>query len=298
MARQNTIILRGIVNEAPRTGKNKDGSSYAFVRVTVARGIRETGDGNILLKCYNPMLMTKDEEMVREIETWQKFDIVDVKGTLSSKAIKKSSYCENCGRKNITMGALVYVHPIFAEKLGHCSTQEECLDYLAAHREISDQAVLIGTLCREPAKVKSKYAYPITQYQIAIMRKYHIREDPPEIRIDWPWVKSYGENAEKDAKRLTTGAEILIDGFLQTRHVERRACCGQDLDEKGHPKKEADGSPAFIGGKDGKREGCGEQYKWQDSVTEIVPYSVEYLTGQKPESEEGDSAGKEAEEEA
>ena len=77
-------------------------------------------------------------------------------------------------------------------------------------------------LTREPAKVKSRYAYPITQYQIAIMRKFHVREDPPEIRIDWPWVKSYGDNAVKDAQRLTTGAEVLIDGYLQTKKGTRK----------------------------------------------------------------------------
>ena len=283
MARHNVIILRGIVNDDPRTGKNKDGTSFAFVRVTVARALRDTGDGNLLMKCYNPMVMTKNEELVKEIESWKKFDIVGVKGTLSSKAIKKSSYCEHCGKKNVTMGALVYVNPIEIEEFGHCSSEEECLDYLGKKREFSDLAYVVGTLCREPAKVKSRYAYPITQYQIAIMRKFHVREDPPEIRIDWPWVKSYGDNAVKDAQRLTTGAEVLIDGYLQTRHVERRAYCGQELDEKGHPKKNPDGAPVLRVGKDGKIDGCGEQYRWQDSVTELGVYSVEYLSGCKPE---------------
>ena len=272
MARHNVIILRGIVNDDPRTGKNKDGTSFAFVRVTVARALRDTGDGNLLMKCYNPMVMTKNEELVKEIESWKKFDIVGVKGTLSSK------------------------DPIEIEEFGHCSSEEECLDYLGKKREFSDLAYVVGTLCREPAKVKSRYAYPITQYQIAIMRKFHVREDPPEIRIDWPWVKSYGDNAVKDAQRLTTGAEVLIDGYLQTRHVERRAYCGQELDEKGHPKKNPDGSPVLRVGKDGKIDGCGEQYRWQDSVTELGVYSVEYLSGCKPEEASPGPQGEEVEE--
>lgn len=278
MARQNTVIMFGIVAESPRIMENSNGS-YAFVHIIVARGTRPVGDGRILLKCDNPVIMTRNEDLIKEIETWKKHDIVHVKGTISSKTIKKKSICTHCGQKNSFIGALVYINPIFAEKLGHAANEEESLKYLSDHREVSNQVFAIGVLCRDPGKVRSKYDYKITQYQIAIARKYRVRSDPPEIRIDFPWVKSYGENAEEDFKRLRIGSVVFIDGFLQARNIERRNYCGQDTDEKGHPKKDDMGMPVFRTDEKGKAVGCGMQYEWKDSVLELVPYETEYLSG-------------------
>ena len=279
MARQNTVMLYGLVAESPLIGKNPDGTEFAAVHVIVARGKRYVGDGSGKMKCDNPFIMTREEKMVEEIRQWKKNDIVHIKGVISTKTIKKVSHCAHCGAENRFIGALLYINPIFAERQGRVENHDEGLSYLYAHMEVSNQAYVIGTLCRDPGKVKSKYDYKIIQYQIAIGRKYRIRTDPPEVRIDYPWVKSYGENAEEDFKRLKIGAEVFIDGFLQARSVRRYSYCGQDSDEKGHPKKNEDGSPVFKKDAGGKPVGCGQQYEWKDRVMELVPYETEYLTG-------------------
>ena len=300
MVRENMAFLLGTVSEEPKVQKNGDEYGWAMVRVTVVRGFRTVGDMRNYLKCDTPLIMTKDEELIKEIEKWKRYDVVSIKGVVSSKMIKKSSYCEHCGMKNVFYGALVYINPIFAEKLWHLENEEECLEYLSSHREISNQIFLFGTLCRDPGKVKSKYDYSITQYQVAMKRKYKIRTDPPEIKADFPWIKSYGENAEEDFKRLKVGAEVYVDGCLQTRSIMRRVYCGQDTDEKGHPKKDENGVPVFKKGPDGKTIGCGLQYEWKDRAMEIVPYEVEYINGyltdedllrlstEKGDEEEGD----------
>ena len=287
MGRHNTVILHGIVAEAPMIKEDEKGR-YAIVHIIVSRGVRPVGDGRTTMRCDNPMVMSKNEEIVKEISGWTQGDVVHIKGVMSSKAIKKVSYCEHCGARNVFYGALLFVNPIFAEKEEngtHCSTIEETMKYLEKHREVSNQVYALGKLCRDPGKVRSKYDYKITEYQMMIARKYWERTDPAEIRIDWPWVKSYGENAENDYKWLKIGAEVLIDGYLQTRSVSRRVYCGQDTDEKKHPKKDENGFPVFKKDKNGKPVGCGMQYEWKDRITEIVPYESEYCNGQRTKEE-------------
>ena len=71
------------------------------------------------------------------------------------------------------------------------------------------------------------------------------------MRTDYPWVKSFGEQANQDAVHLQEGATIYVSGAIQTREVARTTICAN----------------------------CGEEYIWKDTASEIVPYSVEYLEG-------------------
>ena len=77
-------------------------------------------------------------------------------------------------------------------------------------------------------------------------RKFRIQTDPPEIKTDYPWVKSYGENAKEDKNRLRVGSEVYIDGCLQARSVQRHAFCGQACDEKGKVLFYEGGEPVMI----------------------------------------------------
>ena len=70
-----------------------------------------------------------------------------------------------------------------------------------------------------------------------------------EEKTDFPWVKSYGKNAKDDLLRLRTGSGVFIEGFLQTRAVERKCRCST----------------------------CGSMYTWNDYAMEIVSYETEYL---------------------
>ena len=285
MARQNLTFLMGTLAEDPMIRKNGDEYLYATVRIVVARGTREVGDERAYMKCDNPVIMTRDKAIVQEMEKWKAHDAVFIKGTVATRTILKGSICRHCGQRNYYTGALVYINPIFVERTGHCDTDAECLEFLENHREISNQVYVFGTLCRDPGKVKSKYGFAITQYQIAMTRKYRIRTDPPEMRTDWPWVKTYGANAEEDFKRLRIGAEVFLDGCLQARSIMRKVYCGQDKDEKGHPKKDAFGNPVLQTDENGKALGCGKLYEWKDRVMEIVPYEVEYINGYRTDEE-------------
>ena len=279
MPRHNMAFLRGIVADDPVVKKDGDEYVYATLHINVARSTRDVGDERNYMKCDNPVIITRERKLAKIIAGWIKYDVVDIKGTISTSPMKKASYCEHCGQRNVFMGALLYINPIYAGKVDHVENAEAGLIYLSKHREISNQAFVFGTLCRNPGVVKTKYSFKITQYQIAMARKYRIRTDPPEIRTDWPWVKSYGENAKEDIKRLRVGAEVYIDGCLQVRGVLRKVYCGQDMDEKGHPAYDEDGHPIFNLDRWGKILGCGQQYDWKERSAEIVPYETEYISG-------------------
>ena len=250
MARQNLAFLLGAVMKEPviqvddATGE----PVYGICFVRVVRGFRETGDHK-KMKSDHPVIMSREPAILREMSTWRANDIVHIKGVIAAKAIEKGSYCRHCGQKNRFEGTLVYINPVYARMECHLDTEDECFQFLTKNREVSNQVYLFGTVMAQPKKLKPKEGLTVTQYPVAINRKYRIRTDPPEIKTDVPWVKSYGENATHDAERLHTGSQIFIDGCLQARNVSRRNSCTS----------------------------CGEKYDWRDRAMEVVPYEVEYI---------------------
>lgn len=284
MARENIVYLRASVAKAPTVIKKDGEYLYALTFVNVVRGNRKVGDHRKYMKTDYVPVMTQVESCMKEIETWKEFDIVDIKGVVATRRVAKTSYCE-CGAKNTHQGVMVYCEAIYAEKLKSLSSDQECLQYLADRREISNQVFLFGTLCREPKKITPKQGLTVTQYQIAMNRKYRIQKDAPEIKADYPWVKSYGENAESDKRKLRVGSEVYIDGCVQTRAVERHAVCGAQLDEDGKPIRDDDGKPIILEDAEGNPAGCGVDYTWKDRALEIVPFATEYILDYYSEEE-------------
>lgn len=251
MARQNLVFLYGAVANKPLIYKKEDGDYiYGLAIINVVRGVRDVGDHKRHMKCDNPYIMSRDPLILKEMESWEQYDMVEVKGMIAAKTIRKGSICTGCGEKNVAEGAFVYVEPIFAMRRGHCEDLDACMKELSKNREISNQAYVFGTLCKNPERMSPMSGLVLTQYQIALNRKYRIRSDPPEIRTDYPWVKSYGANAEEDATRLHVGSTVFVDGCLQARSVNRHAVCSK----------------------------CGKKYDWKDRAMEIVPYETEYVS--------------------
>ena len=100
MAKISQVMLLGAINRPPQIAKKNDQYIYAMVYVTVVRGNRKIGDKVKYMRSDNPILMTWDPDQIREIETWQVNDIVDVKGIVASRSILKSSFCTHCNTKN------------------------------------------------------------------------------------------------------------------------------------------------------------------------------------------------------
>jgi hypothetical protein len=254
--------------------------------INVGRGTRDTGDGYRFMKGDNPIIMTKEPELVEQISTWHTYDIVMVKGIIATRTIMKPSFCPYCKTKNAAPGALVYVYPVYAEKRCHLDSADECIRYLSGHREISNIAYVFGRLVKDPQQITTRDGLKITQYPIEMYRKVRIRYDDPSVRADFPWVKSYGKNAEEDMKCLIKGSEIYVDGCLQTRSVQRHIVCGQAYGQNGKAEKDENGNPRMRVKPNGVIDGCGRQYEWMDRATEIVPYEVEYLKNYNRDIEE------------
>ena len=151
----------------------------------------------------------------------------------------------------IVNGIFVYVNPIHLIKHKSYDNEEDAILDVMQNREMSNIVAIYGQVCSEPKLFITKNKTSITQYQLAIPRKYKIIEDDISRKIDWPWVKSYGEQAIEDKMRIKKGTELILDGFLQRRSVVRTSKCPS----------------------------CGQFYQWDDSSMEIVPYAVEYIKG-------------------
>ena len=260
MARHNSVMLLGFMISKPKI----IGDAYALAHICVGRSTRPAGDNRQEMRWDTPMIITRDKEMIKEIDTWDQYDIVQIKGVIAEESVNKVSNCSQCGAKNTKQGTMVYVYPIAAKKRDHLEDADACINYITENREFSNIAYVVGTVSTQPKKVRPKNSFAVTQYILALNRKFYIRSDNPDKKADYPWVKSYGKCGEEDMKHLVVGSTVLIDGFLQVRTVQQHAEC----------------------------DVCGAKYDWRDRVTELVPYDTEYLNNyilnpeeKKPETE-------------
>lgn len=253
MARENFVLLHGQILALPKIYQSAEGElTRAIMAVKVLRRPYLGGQGQIVggkLYVDCPIILTADHGLIQQIADMEQGDMVDIRGVLTTREVTKSTVCSQCGHKNSAPGVSTYITPIYVCRREQKVDTVTGFEYLKARNEISNLVIVIGTLCRPP-KVYSDDQHSSTQYQLAVNRKYHIR-DNSSVRTDYPWVQSFGRQAQQDAVRLQEGANVYVNGGLQTREVVRNCTC----------------------------ENCGFQYTWQDSASEIIPYSTEYLTG-------------------
>ena len=251
MARNNYVFLYGRVTKNPKIVVDNDGN---YLRgqclLTTIRGKRNVGSEELEDYKYDcPIIMTRDPNRIHEMAQWKDKDMVEIKGIICTRDIKRISTCANCKHENVKVGVMLYIEPIYLGRVESGLTDEQCTEKLRAKCEISNQCIVAGNLCNDPTSVRDDSDILHTQYQIALNRKFHVKNDPPDMKTDYPWVKSMGENAKLDSLYLRKGSSVLIDGFIQTRQFKQKTVC----------------------------EECGETYTWTNSVIEIVPYSTEYL---------------------
>lgn len=259
MARHNLALLLGTLEDKPIIARSEEGEPvYALATVIVVRADRNAGDRRHGLVFAHIPIISRDAAIISEMDTWNENDIVEIKGPISYSAGKKKSTCPYCGAVQFRPGVNIYVNPIFAKKRGELSDKDECNVFLKDNREVSNQIYCFGNLCTDPKKYTIARNQLVTvQYQIALTRKFTIRTDPPERKTDFPWVKSYSDNALEDKERLMVGSSVFIDGCLQSRNIQRHATC----------------------------EECDKEYTWSDRTLEIVPFETEYIYRIKTDGE-------------
>ena len=259
MARQNVNHLYARISKEPNFKRNEDGDIVlGMCYIQVVRGVRDARDGQHYIKYDKPLVMSREKEILDKMANWKKNDIVQVKGMIVTKQLKKASYCPYCtdeagdATKNAVQGNLVYINPIHVTTIrSYGEDKKAAIEDILANREISNQVYVYGTLINDPKLFITKSKLRVTQYQIALNRHFRIRTDDANIKTDWPWVKTYGEQAVEDKLRLRQSSDVVIDGYLQARTVQRGTVC----------------------------KCCQKQYRWKDTCMEIVPFEVEYVKG-------------------
>lgn len=250
MARENFVLMHGQVRADPKITIGKEGNLIkAMFMMRVLR--RPTTSGEFASKRLQidcPVIYTRNQEMATQIQELKVGDMIDVRGVITSRECRKSTICPECQHKNVSDGNIVYVTPIYMRKNEHAS-DDEGLALLKERAEVSNIVNVIGNLCREPNDYTDANGKKYAQYQLAVNRRIHIKEDADEIRTDYPWVKTFGNQAYMDSANLHMGSCVYINGALQTREIERKTIC----------------------------EACGHEYTWKDSAAEIVPYYIGYL---------------------
>ncbi len=262
MGKLNMAFLYGRVTKPPIISRNKEtGDEYAMLHLDVIRSLRNVDDDVNYVRHDYPVIISREKEIIDEMEEWKENSVVLVKGVVTTRPIDKHSHCPNpeCQNEdgtafdNVYKSLLVYITPIYVKHEADFETKQEAINHLVENREISNQMWVMGRLVTDPKFITTKAGLQITQYKIALNRKFTIRTDDPEIRSDYPIVKSYGEQAINDKVYLQYEADVIIDGFLQARKVSRKQTCAC----------------------------CGKDYVWKDHVMELIPYDVEYVSGFK-----------------
>lgn len=251
--KHNNVFLCGWVQSDPIVIKNDKTNEFVEVKVKIVtlRGLRKFGAKTSNIKYDKPLIYTRNPEMCEKISQWRKGDVVEVKGSLTTKDINKITMCPICHARNSQPGNAVYVSPIYVGVRETGVTEEkDALKALKKVGEISNNVTLIGVVCREPQLyTKKKGRVKITSYQLAVRRKFRIAEDSADNNTDFPWVKSFGDIGKNDALVLRKGSYIFLDGWLQTRDFPRKSQC----------------------------VACGNEYEWKDWSLEIIPYASEYV---------------------
>ncbi len=265
MAKLNDVRLYGFPEKKPdiRIDRETGEPVSAMCYIHVVRSHRDDHSGKRFMKHDFPLIISLDKHIIEEMMTWEAFDLVHVKGTLTTRKIDKPSYCEFCtevdekGNENATkndrQGVLAYLTPIYARKESHCKDKKEALSKLISSREISNSVLCFATLMTDPTVFKTNAGTIVTQFKGACNRKWRIVTDREDIRTDWPWIKAYGKEAIEARMKLSKGSEVYVDGALQARTIHRKTKCRK----------------------------CGKIYGWEDRTLEIVPFALEYVSGFK-----------------
>lgn len=238
MARENSITLVGEVSKVPVVFFNEEHQNYrmAFVMKTVRR------NGRIDYPHVNVYGLT-EQEAKDYFKVLQIGRFLMVRGMVTTKMVPKKFRCENCGVitecESLLTEVISYGKPVCLEG------KYEAL----ALAEFANNLSVIGAVCTDVIGREIGSGVSLTQYQIAINRKYRVKEHDGVIKSDYPWVKSFGSQADEDLKHLRKSSQVYIVGALQTREMSRFVIC----------------------------ENCSARLDYTESVAEIVPQDVEYL---------------------
>lgn len=260
MATHNTVQLAGYLLEDPAVANpGVTGAEKIFLKL---RTIRREAE-NVEAHLYEDVFVFYDgTELITRMKNLKKFDMIEVKGVFNIVSVNKKSRCPDCGHENEKMnGTYSFVYPIWFRKIDNFINSFEYNanlpeSILFQHfQEVSNYMTIVGTLVMKPEMVGTDDK-PVCRYRLGVDRKYYITTQP-DVKADYPWVYTRGQQALDDFRHLDYQSVVLVDGYIHTRYVSVPATC----------------------------EECKSSYRYPDVVTDFIPYSVEYLRNYKTDED-------------
>lgn len=255
MARHNDVRLYGCVADNPIVISDDNGNVVsARVHLAVIKNQRNDNFNDPESILYDwPMINSYEPVMAQKIAKLNLYDVVELQGVLVTQKCVKITYCSFCGAKNETEGVSEYVYPLFLEKRNTESlTQKQAVQEIVKNQPISNNISIVGNLCNDPNYyISQEKKVETTTFQMGSERQMFLKFDDPEIRSDYPHIRAYGKEAAKAYLSLRTGSSILIEGYLHSRTFLRKSTCCEPS--------------------------CKNEYQWEDTITEVIPYTIQNL---------------------
>ena len=291
MATHNQVRIVGYVSDGPKVLYDKYGfaSRVILTMMTARRDIQGYGENRLVT--LNVMCDGDNQEMLDYLSHIRRFDILDVKGVIEVLNSSTRTECPECEHENVVNRTVLMVYPQHVFKLGsYAQAQDlsrlaaptlEAASYLESspefnlirkYKEISNQALLIGTVITKPQLMKDENGnIECCRYMVGVDRKFVIdRSEDARKAADYPWVYTFGHQAEEDAHRIyaseegKAGTRVFVEAAVSTEEVEKHITC----------------------------EKCKSEYTIETNGTRLLAYSVEYLDNYLRKEDE-DNARKE-----
>ena len=253
MAKENYIFLVGQVRKPPVSQKDSNGKiiSTMFPLMTLRRNVKDEA-GNYAPRWDKPLIMTTDPLILEKTLEIQVHDIVEVKGTIMTRNVKRSLQCPYCGNVALYDGMITVINPVYVGIRKNFDSDSEGYAELLQCAEISNTAKVIGRVCSPAIEVfRNDEGALGARYQIAINRKLYVTGTDPEDHSDYPWVYSYGGVAEEDQSVLQQGSMLYLDGYVHTMKFKQKTYC--------------------------QNPECMEVFDFPNQSMNITPYACEYL---------------------
>ena len=249
----NTVSLYGQVTEKPVIHKipgESDGDGHFSVKILRRPYINNDGVFSGKLHFSSPVVFVRGKTLMRKAAKIRKGDMVSIRGMLLSCDIKKRAECD-CGNVKAVPGTLTYVNALNIRRCEKGVDQIRGSELLKENAIESNTVILFGSLRRapeiyEPEHGKIKRAlYQISVYRTARKIGDFIANNKPE---DYIWVKNFGSQAA-GVEKYAKGDRVFIEGSIDTRAITQTTQCDK----------------------------CGNEYEWDESVTEVIPYLTEHF---------------------
>lgn len=260
MATHNQVRAIGYLLADPKiVNEGIEGEEKIIIKI---RTVRRAIEGYTGQQYADLIVYYAGTDIMNKLKAFKQFDIIDIKGVFNILPTRKKSVCPTCGTINYKENCLAtFVYPITVNRLGsyrdYIEEKQASPDafLFKNYRENSNQCLLIGTVVTDPELLPNKQTH-LCRYGLGVNRKYYIKEQT-EQKADYPWVYSYGEQAERDFRYLRKKSVILMDGFIHNENVMTKMTC----------------------------EACGSNYTFSSVGTQFTPYSIEYLSAFKTEED-------------